>query len=501
MKSDTEPGPSPDPLLAPASAAGEPAISVRNVGKCYRIFHRTTDRLVERVTGRTRARDFWALQDVSFDVYPGQSLGIIGRNGAGKSTLLQIIAGTLTPTTGEVRIRGRIAALLELGSGFNQQFTGRENVFLSGAILGVPRKQMEDRLPEIEEFADIGDFIDEPVSTYSSGMHARLAFAVSVSLKPDVLILDEILAVGDAAFQQKCMGRLHELLASGVTLLFVSHATDAVRSICRQGLLLSGGRQKYFGAASEAVDRYFRIVREQQTARGLRRHETLLEPPPAPPPSALPITDPDEVAAGTDPEGASASPPTSPADAPVSAPVAASEESRYGTGHARVESVQLLGDDGDPRDGFIFGEHVNVEVLFRTSVDLPKSDVIIKVRDKTGIELFGVSVNDEADGRKITALRAGQTVLARFRFLNNLKAGPHGVSVTVTRPPASLGDGLITLDHIDVAAAFVSLPQSKGVVRGKYQHACQVQWSVVKGAPVTQAANSSAARDGAAAAS
>lgn len=472
MKSEADTAPAPEavlpgPVAGPVS--GEPAISVRNVGKCYRIFHRTTDRLVERVTGRARARDFWALQDVSFDVYPGQSLGIIGRNGAGKSTLLQIIAGTLTPTTGEVRIRGRIAALLELGSGFNQQFTGRENVFLSGAILGVPRKQMEERLPEIEEFADIGDFIDEPVSTYSSGMHARLAFAVSVSLKPDVLILDEILAVGDAAFQQKCIGRLHELLASGVTLLFVSHATDAVRSICRQGLLLSGGRQKYFGAASEAVDRYFRIVREQQTARGLRRHETLLEPPPPAPDASAP-TDP---AAGLDP-GAD--------PAPAGEPAAATGESRYGTGHARVESVQLTADDGGPRDGFVFGEHVNVEVTFRTGVDLPKSDVIIKVRDKTGIELFGVSVNDETDGRKITALRAGQTVSARFRFLNNLKAGPHGVTVTLTRPPARLGDGLITLDHIDAAAAFVSLPQPEGVVRGKYQHPCEVRWSVLSGA-------------------
>jgi lipopolysaccharide transport system ATP-binding protein len=463
-------------------ASSLPAISVRDVGKCYRIYHRTADRVRERLTGRSHARDFWALKNISFDIYPGQSLGIIGRNGAGKSTLLQIIAGTLAPTTGEVQIRGRIAAMLELGSGFNPHFTGRENVLLSGAIMGISRRQMEERFDEIEDFADIGEFIDEPVNTYSSGMHARLAFAVSVSLKPDILILDEILAVGDAAFQQKCIGRLHDLLASGVTLLFVSHATDAVRSICKQGLLLAGGQQKFFGPAPEAVDRYFKIVREQQTARGLRRHESLLGTPAIPP----------EQAVGEAPTALVSEAETDPADgiggvAGEEGVAAASDEGRYGSGHARVEAVNLFDDEGRPRDGYLFGERVTVEVVFRSTVDLHKADAIIRVRDKTGIELFGVSVNDEAgdgDGGegpgKLLGIKAGDQVRVRFRFLNNLRAGPHGVSVTLTRPPARMGDGLITLDHLDAAAAFVSLPQTGKLIRGKYQHACEVDWSVTR---------------------
>jgi energy-coupling factor transporter ATP-binding protein EcfA2 len=347
---------------------------------------------------------------------------------------------------------------------------------------------MEERLPEIEEFADIGDFIDEPVSTYSSGMHARLAFAVSVSLKPDILILDEILAVGDAAFQQKCIGRLHELLAAGVTLLFVSHATDAVRSICKQGLLLAGGKQKFFGPAPEAVDRYFKIVREQQTARGLRKHESLVAtPPPAPIEDAEATPEEDEASAA---ESAGSNVAAVEGEDRGGRGREANESGRYGSGHARIESVALLDDEGRPRDGYMFGEQVTVEVVFRAGVDLAKADALIRVRDKTGIELFGVSVNDERGGEggggpgagkgKLAGLKSGELVRVAFRFVNNLKAGPHGVTVTLTRPPDRLGDGLITLDHIDAAAAFVSLPQTEKLIRGKYHHPCRVEWSVVR---------------------
>ncbi len=215
--------------------------------------------LVAQVGARRDAvsRDFYALEDVSLEVRRGESLGIIGRNGSGKSTLLQIIAGTLQPTTGLVETRGRVAALLELGSGFNPEFTGRENVFLNAAVLGFNRTQTEDRFERIASFADIGAFIDQPIKTYSSGMMVRLAFAVQVAVEPDIFIIDEALAVGDVFFTQKCFRRLEEMRASGVTILLVTHSMASVVQFCRHAVLLDRGRVRAAGDPSAVVKRYY----------------------------------------------------------------------------------------------------------------------------------------------------------------------------------------------------------------------------------------------------
>jgi ABC-type polysaccharide/polyol phosphate transport system ATPase subunit len=202
-------------------------------------------------------QEFWALQDVSLDVHRGEALGIIGRNGSGKSTLLQLIAGTLGPTRGDVHIEGTIAALLELGSGFNPEFTGRENVFMNGAILGISRKRMSNIFARIEEFADIGEFINYPVKTYSSGMMVRLAFAVQACVEPDVLIVDEALSVGDVFFQQKCFDHVRSLLARGTTLLFVTHDAVAMQNVCDRAVMLDHGRVVFDGLPEEAVSRYY----------------------------------------------------------------------------------------------------------------------------------------------------------------------------------------------------------------------------------------------------
>jgi ABC-type polysaccharide/polyol phosphate transport system ATPase subunit len=254
-------------------------ITVENLTKAYRIWTHPSARLKSplletaarafpRNSPPRRAlaaraargyRDFHALRDVSFTVRRGEATGIIGRNGSGKSTLLQLIAGTLTPTAGRVAVRGRVSALLELGSGFNPDFTGRENVFLNGSIFGLTKGEMEGKFDEIAAFADIGDFIEQPVKTYSSGMMVRLAFAVGLAVKPDILIVDEALSVGDVFFQQKCFKRLHEVLESGVTLLFVSHDMEAVRNLCEQVLLLDQGRMDFLGAPDETVSRYYAL--------------------------------------------------------------------------------------------------------------------------------------------------------------------------------------------------------------------------------------------------
>lgn len=243
----------------------EIAISLKNISKCFKRYAHPVDRLKEIFSpGRTHAKNFWALQNINLEIFKGQTVGLIGRNGSGKSTLLQIIAGTLTPTSGSVEVKGRIGALLELGSGFNPDFTGRENVFLNGAILGLTREEMEQRFDDIAAFADIGDFIDQPVQTYSSGMVVRLAFAVSVNIEPDILILDEALAVGDAAFQFKCFERLERLTQLGVTILFVSHDIGSVKLFCEHVLYLANGTERGFGAADDMAELYFLDMRKEQ---------------------------------------------------------------------------------------------------------------------------------------------------------------------------------------------------------------------------------------------
>jgi lipopolysaccharide transport system ATP-binding protein len=245
---------------------GDIAISVRNVGKMYHLYNRPQDRLKQAfLWGRKKLyREFWALRDVSFEVRRGETLGIIGRNGAGKSTLLQIMAGTVPPTTGEVRINGRVAALLELGSGFNPEFTGRENVYLNGAILGFSREEMDELFDEIAAFADIGDFMDQPVKLYSSGMFVRLAFAVQACLEPDVFIVDEVLSVGDIFFQQKCYTRLDNLLAQDTAIVLASHDMRAIEKYSSETMLLDKGSCIFLGQPNEAVQRFYLLERSER---------------------------------------------------------------------------------------------------------------------------------------------------------------------------------------------------------------------------------------------
>lgn len=244
------------------------AISIKNVSKKYRLFNSPRERFIEALHPFKKKyhREFWALKGVSFDVPAGVTAGIIGRNGSGKSTLLSIISSVLKPSGGTVVVNGRVFALLELGAGFNPLLTGRENVFLKGVILGISKDEMRRRLPDIEAFADIGEFIDQPVRVYSSGMFVRLAFATAINVDPDILIIDEALAVGDAKFQRKCFARFHDFQREGKTILFVSHSTDAVIRHCDTALLLEGGRVVEAGEPKAVVDSYYDLLFAQNSA-------------------------------------------------------------------------------------------------------------------------------------------------------------------------------------------------------------------------------------------
>ncbi len=244
------------------------AVSVESVSKQYRIYDRPADRLKETLTrGRWKAhREFWALKDISFNVEAGTTTGIVGPNGSGKSTLLQIITGTLEPTHGSVSIEGRVAALLELGAGFNPEFTGIENIFMNASLMGFSGSETENLLPEIASFAEIGDFIYQPLKTYSSGMYVRLAFAAAIAVAPQILIIDEALAVGDAVFQHRCMRRIKEMQENGTTILFVSHDPASVRALCNRAILLNQGEKIAEGSPPDVLNRYQKIIMARQQA-------------------------------------------------------------------------------------------------------------------------------------------------------------------------------------------------------------------------------------------
>lgn len=264
-------------------SSNENAIEIDGVSKCFQVYENPVRRLkqffvprVERAVGREGSvyhEDFWALRDVSFVLPKGETMGIVGRNGSGKSTLLQIIAGTLTPTSGNVTVNGRVAALLELGAGFNSDFSGLENVYLNASLMGLTREETESRLDDILSFADIGHFINSPVRSYSSGMLVRLAFAVQAQIEPEILIVDEALAVGDAKFQAKCFSRLKKLKQNGTSILFVSHATEQIVTHCDRALLLDGGITQELGAPRDVINRYLDILFGKKNANDNTRSE------------------------------------------------------------------------------------------------------------------------------------------------------------------------------------------------------------------------------------
>ncbi len=333
------------------------AVSVKRVSKRYRIFRSRRDRLKEILSlGRRKyGRDFWALQDIDLEVEPGTTLGIIGRNGAGKSTLLSIIAGIRQPTTGTVEVNGRLVALSGLGAGFNPEFTGRENIMLNGLILGIERREMLERFDDIAAFADIGEFMDQPIKTYSSGMRSRLGFAVAINVEPDVLILDETLAAGDAVTKEAALQKMYELRDSGTTILFVSHSMGMVEAFCTEAVLLHKGRVMATGETSEVIGHYQDLVSSIRTQRK-GRHTEAEQPP-------------DRAAAPHTPEDSEPSREDVVFFKEDSAFERRVAHLRSGTGEARIRNVELLDERRQPVEAVPSGSTVTVRVHLEAVAD------------------------------------------------------------------------------------------------------------------------------------
>jgi lipopolysaccharide transport system ATP-binding protein len=347
-------------------------ISARKVSKMYRMYAAPSAHLKEMLTlgRRSYHREFWALHDVSFDVERGQTLGLIGPNGSGKSTLLEIITGILAPTTGRVRTHGRIAALLELGAGFNPEFTGRENVFLNGEIMGLPRAEIERNFPKIAAFAEIGDFMDQPVKTYSTGMLVRLAFSAAIHVNPDILVVDEALSVGDAIFSNRCVQKFQELKARGVTVLLVSHDLGLVKLLSDRAMLLYQGQVLAEGDPNDVINRYIGMVLERQRAAE----------PGAPRATAKPLD----------------------------------YSFRHGDRRAEVVQVELLNERGEPVPVVRSGEPVRVRLLASFAEDHPAPMFGVMIRNRIGMDVFGT--NTQLENLKLGPVQVGERMEVTFAF-------------------------------------------------------------------------------------
>lgn len=386
--------------------SSEVVITVNNLSKSYQIYEQPSDRLKQFILSRLQRffgvptkqyfRDFWALQGISFEVRRGETIGVLGRNGSGKSTLLQMIAGTLTPTAGEISIGGKITALLELGAGFNPEFSGRENVFMSAAIFGLSRAQIEKKFEEIAAFADIGEFIEQPVKTYSSGMYARLAFAVATALDPEILVVDEILSVGDVFFQARCMRKLDEFRERGGTIFFVTHDTYSVERICTRAIVLDKGCKVFEGATADAVNVYYKLSREEPAAAARSapagqageaiRAETVL---------ALPVVE----------------------------PISVRRDHLVADGTAYIDQVYVLNAHGEASLNHAVGDWVTVKLHVHFEADYEQIDFGVGIRDRSGTLIGGA--HTYYSGASIGPIRAGERRLLTARIKADLAPGEY----------------------------------------------------------------------------
>lgn len=425
-------------------------IDVQGLGKRFDVFSTPSARLRSLLLNPLRSaigqppidvRHVWALRDVSFRVERGQALGVMGRNGSGKSTLLQMLCGTLSPSEGEVSVRGRIAALLELGAGFNPEFTGRENVYLNGMLLGLDRATLDERFDAIAGFADIGHYIDEPTKTYSSGMFVRLAFAVATSVDAEVLIVDEALAVGDARFQARCMKRIRNIQDDGASVLFVSHDVGAVRTLCQQALWLENGRMRGLGPVLGISSSYMESI--------------FADDPDGPPPDA--IVDAGDKSPHLDSEGD--------IDVVDTLSLDAGAVAHWGEQKGLITGA-AIGTDGAHQDVLHWGELCDVRFAFRLPDGLDRNTfgVAFSIKDLRGTDIVVSSTFDRPDELLPANARSGDLIECRFQFANGLVEGKYLLVVALER---RVGASVEYYEYIEGARFFSSMTDQKYM--GVYQ--------------------------------
>jgi lipopolysaccharide transport system ATP-binding protein len=422
------------------------AIRVQGLSKCYQIYDNPGDRLkqfvyprIKRLLGRVVKpyfRDFWAVKEVSFEVKRGETVGIIGRNGSGKSTLLQMICGTLTPTSGTIQTHGRIAALLELGSGFNPEFTGRENIFLNAAVMGMTKEETDARYDAIVEFSEIGDFIDQPVKSYSSGMYVRLAFSVAVHVDPEILIIDEALSVGDIFFQTKCMRMMHDMMNRGVSVLFVTHDTNTVKSFCDRALYLENGHQVAFDKTEKVVELYYsKYVEATRKLDGLTQIDNLQ----------------------TEPEQYLLEANTSIVPAHVTQEQL--EQFAKKASFQRIKNhkadflyVGLYNAAGREIEQVDFGEPISIRMTLTVNVDIHALCFAYHIRDRNGLD---IAYSDTGIENKILKnLNAGEQYIVDWGLPANLKEGNYSLAAMLSIPINLQQSQVDVCDFVPLAGVF-----------------------------------------------
>lgn len=390
------------------------AIEIQNLSKSFLIYSKPFDRIKERLTLHQKKyhRTFWALKDISFSIRKGTSLGIIGQNGSGKSTLLKILAGLMLPSSGSVKVHGKISSLIELGMGFHPEFSGRANVYLNSALLGMQKEEIDAKFNEIVDFSGIGEFIDRPVKIYSTGMYLRLAFSVAISVDPDILLIDEVLSVGDALFSQKCIKKIREFQERGVTLVFVSHDMGVIKNLCQEAILLDQGRLVDRGAPQDISDYYMALVQKRYTEE--TKQFTLIQ------------------RIGKERE---------------------KKKQRYGNFDAMISDIKLFNPSGEEIQGVLSGEICNIIVKALFFEDVENAMIGILIRDRLGNEVYGTNTgfHNQPTGR----VRKDEMIFVKFSLAMNIGPGDYSITAAVHPDPYGLKGHF---DWIDQALSFKVFP-------------------------------------------